>query len=205
MDLRGAPFDELRDRVGAKAPTPGGGAVVGACAALASSLACMVTRYSQGRKGQEANEPAFGDAFDAFSKASDLFVQLAQEDMQAYARLNEVMARPKDDPDRARAMPGAVRGAVTPPLGVMGLCVALLRRYESLAPIANKWLLSDLAIATELTASAGLGAAHLVRANASLLAAHAPDDPSLTEADRIARELGDLRSSILGLCAERSN
>lgn len=194
-------FDDLRASIASREPTPGGGAVVGACASLAAALACMVTRFSQGRKGCEQHETTYDENLNAFERASGMFTQLAEEDMGAYAALSELLKLDKDDPQRAEAMPGAVVEAVRVPLSIMGLSLALMRRYEAMAPIANTWLLSDLAISAELTASAGLAASHLVRANAPLLEKHAPDDRSFEQSQTMAREISDLRGAVLGLCA----
>ena len=194
--------DALREQIAAKTPTPGGGTVVGMCGSLAAALSAMVARFSSGRAGHEQHESTYSESIEAFDRASSMFAALASEDAQAYRRLSELLTLPKDDPRRGEAMPDAVREAVRVPVSVMGLCVVLLRRYEALAPIANRWLLSDLAIACELTAAVGYASGHLVRANASLLAAHAPDDTSARDAAEMVGEIAALRETVLGLCGQ---
>ncbi|MEQ9616934.1 MAG: cyclodeaminase/cyclohydrolase family protein [Phycisphaerales bacterium] len=200
MDLNGLTLRDFQDRIAEKAPTPGGGAVVGVCGALAASLATMVTRYSQGRPKAAEHEPAYRRAVEEFARAAEMFTQLAQEDLLAYAALNDAMKLDKDDPARAERMPEAVRAAVRVPMSVMALAASLMRKYRELAPIANPWLLSDLAIATELTAASALAASHLVKANASLLKTFAPGDGSLADATDLAREITQLRGEVLALC-----
>jgi len=200
MDPGALTLDALREQVAGRTPTPGGGTVVGVCGSLAAALSAMVTRFSASRAGHEQHESFYSESIEAFERASSVFTALASEDVEAYARLSELLKLPRGDQRRAHEMPDAAREAVRVPASVMALCLALLRRYEALAPIANKWLLSDLAIACELTAAVGYASAHLVRANASLLGAHAPDDTSAEDAARMAQGIAELREAVLGLC-----
>jgi len=69
MDLRSLTVADFLKNVSAKAPTPGGGAVVGVCAATSAALACMVTRYSQGRRSAAEHEETYAQMLDEFERA----------------------------------------------------------------------------------------------------------------------------------------
>jgi len=189
MSLDRLTLDEMMMKIGEKSPTPGGGAVVGVCAALASSLAMMIVRYSQGRPSAQEHEGEYESLLGEFERAGAMFTELAAEDMRAYAALSELLKLDKADARRDAELPKAVRRAAGVPMSVMALCHSLMQKYERLAVIANPWLISDLAIAAELTSAAGVSAAYLVRANASLLAKHVPGDDSLAQSVQLEQKL----------------
>jgi len=97
MDLRSLTVADFLKNVSAKAPTPGGGAVVGVCAATSAALACMVTRYSQGRRSAAEHEETYAQMLDEFERASEMFTQLAQEDIIAYECLSNLLKLENDD------------------------------------------------------------------------------------------------------------
>lgn len=157
----------LLDRLGAKTPTPGGGAVAASVAALSAGLARMVVSYSVGSKKLAEHRVELESSGESLDRASALALRLADEDAEAYAALNDAMKLKGDERDRA--MPGAVAGAIAPPTAVSALSIDLLRLYERLAPITNRHLRSDLAIAAVLADAGVRSAAWNIEINLAML------------------------------------
>lgn len=179
---------ELLDAIGAKSPTPGGGAVASVTGALAASLAQMVVNYSLGKKSLTAHQESLTDAMEQLRRARGAMLELAAEDAAAYAVVNELMKLPEDDERRRRDSPGAVEMATQAPLATGAGAVALLRLFESLAPITNRHLRSDLAIAAILAEACLQACAENVRINLSTLRDVAGD----ARADAVSEQLNGL-------------
>lgn len=162
-------FGELLGNVAAKTPAPGGGAVASAAGALASSLANMVVAYSLGKKNFAEHQPTLERAAKMLAKAGEILLQLADEDAAAYALVNELSKLPEDDARRTREYPDAVEAAVNVPRAVVGTCCDVLRLLEQLAPITNKHLRSDLAIAAILAEAAAKSGWWNVAVNLTLI------------------------------------
>ncbi|MFN0133198.1 MAG: cyclodeaminase/cyclohydrolase family protein [Phycisphaerales bacterium] len=166
--LSSLPFGDLLARVAAKTPAPGGGAVASASAALAAALARMVVAYSLGKKSLADHQPDLAKADAALVRAGEMLLTLADEDAAAYEVLNGLSRLPEGDPRRAD-LPAAQLAASRPPLAVIAACADLLRLFERLAPITNRHLHSDLAIAAVLAESAARASLWNVTVNAATL------------------------------------
>lgn len=163
--LNAIPFGDLLESVAAKTPTPGGGAVASAVGALAAALAGMVVSYSVGKKTLAAHEPLLQEARAELTRARTLLLRLADEDAAAYGLVNELQKLPETDSRRVAELPAALQAAADVPLAAMALSVDLLRMYQDLVPKTNKFLHSDLGIATVLAEAANRSSAWNVAAN----------------------------------------
>lgn len=199
MNIGSTTFDGLLDAIGAKSPTPGGGAVTSAVGALASALGRMVVEYSKGRKEFASQAGEHGRMLDVLDRARWLMLELAAEDMRAYGVLNEAMKLPKDDASRAGAVESAARGALQPPLATMGACVDLLRWFEALAPISNPFLRSDLGIAAILVEATARASRWNVAVNAPFLP-EAERVRTLAQADAMLLESARRMHAVEALC-----
>ena len=202
MSLGEQPVAELLAKLAAKAPTPGGGAAASLAGSIAAALGSMVVAYSQGKKDSAAHEPLFTRAAEELARARLLFLQLADEDMAAYAALSRARRLPEGDPGRL-AIGELTQAATQVPLVLMAAATELLRLFESLAPVANRHLLSDLGIAATLAGSTARAAHWLVRINASSL--ESPDaEMALQSADEMASAAGALLAKVERACAART-
>ncbi len=147
MDLQSLTFADLLDRVSAKTPVPGGGAVTASIGALAAALAQMTVNFSLGKKELATHAATHAAAVEHLERARRILLELAAEDISAYEALNAAMKAPKDDPARPALLAEKALAAVQPPMAAIAACAELLRLFETLAPITNRFLLSDLAIA----------------------------------------------------------
>lgn len=198
------PFGELLGAIASKSPAPGGGAVASAAGALAASLAGMVLAYSRGRKDLAEHADAHDALAELCSTAGCGLLDLADADAAAYSELNALQRLDENDPAR-EALPEAAQRCVDVPLGVQRVCVGLLEAFERLAPIANKWLLSDLKIAAILAEAAVRASDCNVEVNAPTLGrAVSPEAErdaqasSLRSIERSAALLRSIESSIDG-------
>lgn len=176
------------DRLAAKTPVPGGGAVAALAGAIGAALGSMVLAYTRGKKTYAQHEEVLGEAATKLDRLRVMLLELADEDSIAYARLNELMKLPEDDPARQTEWGEAVREAIAVPrAGVATACTAA-RVLESLASISNPWLGSDLAIAADLAAASAKAFAWNVRVNLPQLEDQAEQDRLAEETSRLVGE-----------------
>lgn len=168
-DISGLSVSELLAAVGAKTPAPGGGAVASVAGALASALGRMVVAFSVNKASLSAHKPELERASRVLERAGQVLLELAHEDALAYTQLNTLQKLPEDHPERQAGWSAAVATAVDVPRSVMGAACDVLRLVESLVPITNVHLKSDLAIAGILADAAARSAWWNVRANLGLI------------------------------------
>lgn len=156
---------EYLRQVGSKTPAPGGGAVACATGATAAAIARMVVEYSLGKKNLAEHQPALQRAAAALLRLSDLFLLLADEDAAAYGLVNELSRLPETDPRRVAEYAGALEAALQAPRAALAASIDLLALVHELAPITNRHLRSDLAIAGVLGEAAARAAWWNVRVN----------------------------------------
>ncbi len=152
-----------------KSPTPGGGAVASVTASLAAALGNMVVRYSQGKKSLADYSVVHDKAVETLTGFVSRALELAESDAIAYAALNALWKREKDDPVRMREWGVAVAQAIEAPRQVLSMCVDMMELLDGLTGKINAMLKSDLAIAAVLADAAARSAAWNVRINLPLL------------------------------------
>lgn len=188
------------EAVAAKAPTPGGGAVASTTGATAAAIAGMVVAYSVGKKNLAEHEPALQRAAAALSRAREIFLELAEEDAAGYALLNELQKLPENDPRRIQEMAGAIAAAMAAPRAACAAAADLLRLIETLAPITNRHLRSDLAIAGVLAEGAARCAWWNVAANITLLTDDVERARTIAEANNLLTDAEQRRAAVERAC-----
>ena len=169
MMFQSQSVSEFLDAVAAKAPTPGGGAVASVTASLASALAQMVLRYSQGKKSLAEHASFHERALHELEQAAVAALDLAEADAEAYGRLNALWKLDQDDPARREQWADAVASAIDPPRRIVTLNLAMLELMHELLGKTNTMLDSDLAIAAVLADAAARAGAWSVRINLPLM------------------------------------
>jgi len=190
VDITTETIGGFLDSLGAKTPTPGGGAVSSIAGALGAALASMVVAYSIGKKSLAEHDDALRAAATRLQERRADFLRLAEEDARAYGRLNEIMRLPEDDPRRRDELPEAARDAAAAPLRTIEACADLAALLETLAPITNRHLRSDLAIAAVLTKATALASRWNVAVNAPLVIEQGGENP-MERADALVAALGE--------------
>jgi formiminotetrahydrofolate cyclodeaminase len=199
MSLGETRFSDFLEQVAAKTPTPGGGAVASAVGAIAAALAGMVVSYSLGKKSLAAHQDALAQAAATLSKARTVMLQLAEEDAASYRVVNELMKLPETDARRRVEWDSAVAAAVQAPMAVAAAATDLLRHFVALAPITNRMLRSDLAIAAVLAEATVRAALWNVEINASLLADRAE---TMNRARRLVESGRELLGRVEEVCGQ---
>ncbi len=194
MPFQSLPLHDFLAQLAAKTPTPGGGAVASTTGALAASLGHMVVAYSLNKKSLAEHQPALQRASTILQRTSGLFLELAEEDAAAYAQYNELSRLPDNDPRRARELPAALEASINAPRAILGAAADLLRLLESLQPITNTHLRSDLAIAAVLAEAAAKSAWWNIHINL----------PQLADASQRARLEAEGASLIADAAARRA-
>lgn len=130
-DMTVAQFSEL---IASSSPSPGGGSAAAMAGAFAASLACMVAKLTQNKKGYESVWEEMGKVI---AEAEALRVELLediQKDSAAYDAFVEALKLPKETEEqkgiRTQAMQDTLKGACVVPLEVASkalkaLCLAL--------------------------------------------------------------------------------
>jgi formiminotetrahydrofolate cyclodeaminase len=186
-------IQDFLNELAAKKPAPGGGAAAPVCGAIAAALANMVVAYSIGRKNLLEHREAHEQAGERLLSATRRFQALAEEDAVAYMRLNELQKLPDGDP-RLDELAEVKRYAIAAPTQVVALCVEMLEVCVALAPVSNKFLLSDLAIAAILLEACARSSRWNVLVNAG-------DDAAPVEAvDVMLARAADLNARVQGAC-----
>jgi formiminotetrahydrofolate cyclodeaminase len=150
---------------GAKQPTPGGGSVAALAGALAASMGQMVVNYSVGKKGLEQHAAALNLAVSEFERAGELMLELMVEDQSAYESLSAARKLPPDSPNRTQTLAEALIDCVMVPLTIAATAVSILDLCGPLVEKVNRWLLSDLAVATDLAMATTRCSLYNVRVN----------------------------------------
>ena len=169
MTLHEQTIGDFLTALGAKTPTPGGGAVAGLTGAMAASLGQMVVRFTVGKKRFAEHADAHQAAIVTLDSLARRALQSAADDEAAYGSLNALMKLPVDDPQRVVSWNPAVEAAIAAPMAAVDCGDELLRLLASLASNTNEHLASDLAIAADLALAAAKAGALNIEVNLTSL------------------------------------
>ncbi len=186
----------------AKSATPGGGAAACLAGATAASLAHMVVAFSLGRKSLAEHQSELEAASTTLLALRDDFLRLADEDAQAYGALNAAMKLPNEDPARGPTLASTARAATDVPQRALARALELLRLADTLTPITNPFLRSDLAISAVLADAAARASRWNIVINAPTLDEVSPGEGSaaVRHAERACADGAALLESVETRC-----
>lgn len=172
--------------VAAPTPAPGGGSVAAHAGALGAALAQMVAGLTIGRKKYAAVEAEMKSLAAEATALGNTLSALVERDAQAYAKVMDAYALPRDTEaqgaERARAIDAALLGAAEVPLETARACAAVASLAERAARHGNPNCVSDAGVAALLAEAACRGAAYNVRINVASLSERAQGASLLAEA-----------------------
>jgi len=159
------PIGEFLDAAAAKRPTPGGGSVAALVGALAASMGEMTINYSLGKKGLEPYQDQLETALASLTPTRALLLELMAEDQGAFEAVTAARKLPQSDPQRQGKFDAALLACIRIPEAMAAAGVGILRIVETVVPMSNAYLLSDLAVCADLAMATVRCAIHNVRAN----------------------------------------
>ncbi|MCT2584204.1 cyclodeaminase/cyclohydrolase family protein [Actinophytocola gossypii] len=142
----------LLERVAARTPAPGGGAVAALTGASAAALVAMAARFS--------GEPA--DRAEALRAELE---PLADADAAAYTAVLAARRLPRDDPNRAARIADAMTEATEVPRRVAAAATEVAELAAALVERGNPNLVGDARVGELLARAAADAATALVRIN----------------------------------------
>ena len=145
-DLNQVLVEDYLESVAGKSSTPGGGSVAAITGAQAAALMSMVCHYSK-----QSNE--IQAILESATKAREVFLTLAQEDVLAFDALMKALDQAKGSKDRAKNIQSAMMMAAAPPLKMLTLCASMVDSIITLETHGNTNLLTDLGMAAILLSS----------------------------------------------------
>jgi methenyltetrahydrofolate cyclohydrolase len=157
------------DELASSSPAPGGGSVAALSGALGAALTTMVCNLTIGKKKYAEVE---GDMKKIRTEAETLrarFTGLIDEDTQAFNKVMEAFALPKESEAqktlRSAAIVAATKEATLIPLEVMKHCIDAMALVQQVASSGNANSVSDAGVGALMLHAACEGAALNVRIN----------------------------------------
>jgi len=164
------PIQDWVTALGAKAPTPGGGAAGAVAAAIGAASGAMAAIYTTRKKDEEIADAVHGNVKVKATKlaeglwnAAQGFLQIADDDAAAYADLQSTW---KKDCTLSGDEKKAVEArALAVPVGLVRNCHAQAAAVAGFLPQCNDKIISDAKVALHLLAGAACAAFQTVLVN----------------------------------------
>lgn len=157
------------DDLASAQPAPGGGSTSALSGAMGAALASMVCRITAGKDAYADVQQEIEELLSKTEYLRGKFQQLMQEDIEAYGRLATSYQLPRETNEerahRSERIQKQLREAALVPLEVVECAADLIKSCQRIAEIGSVAVLSDIATGAILAASAGKGAAFMVRIN----------------------------------------
>ncbi len=158
------------EQLAAPTATPGGGSASAASAAMAAALGHMVASMARGKKNYLQYERELSDAIARLSTLREELKSAIDADADSYNAVVKAYKQAKEAANGDRAITQALKGATSIPLGVAERAREVASIVESLRPITNPKMSSDLTVALALANAAVEGALANVEINLEDLA-----------------------------------
>jgi glutamate formiminotransferase/formiminotetrahydrofolate cyclodeaminase len=168
-----APFIE---QLAAPTATPGGGSAAAASGAMAAGLAHMVAAMSRGKKAYLQYEAQLSEALARLAALREELKSAIDADAESYNVVMKAYRSARETDDGGAGVNAALRQATSVPLGVAEGAAEVSRIAETLKPITNPNMASDLITAVALAEAALTGALSNVEINLGSMKAGFPAD-----------------------------
>jgi glutamate formiminotransferase/formiminotetrahydrofolate cyclodeaminase len=153
------------EQLAAPTATPGGGSAAAASAAMAAGLATMVATMSRGKKAYVQYERQLSDAIARLSDLREALKAAIDADAESYNAVMKAYKQAKDSAAKDGIIEDALKQATNVPLDVAERAREVAEIVETLKPITNPNMKSDLTTASALARAAIVGALANVEIN----------------------------------------
>jgi len=167
-----AGIEPFVEQLAAPTATPGGGSASAAAAAMAAGLAVMVASMSRGKKAYAQYESQLSAAIARLSPLREDLQAAVEADAESYHSVMKAYKQAKAAADEASAeavVEAALQEATSVPLRVAEKAHEIEQIAQSLGPITNPKMKSDLTTALALARAAVTGALANVEINLDVL------------------------------------
>jgi glutamate formiminotransferase / formiminotetrahydrofolate cyclodeaminase len=178
------------EQLAAPTATPGGGSASAASGAMAAGLAHMVASMSRGKKAYLQYEAQLSEAIARLAPLREELKAAIDADAESYNVVMKAYRAARENDDGGVGVNAALRQATSVPLGVAERASEVRQIAETLKPITNPNMASDLTTAAALAEAALSGALSNVDINlGSMKAGFTDDDVFIAQTRSRAREL----------------
>src|SRR6478672_1961247 len=153
------------EQLAAPTATPGGGSAAAASGAMAAGLATMVASMSRGKKAYVQYERELSEAISRLSLLREELKSAIDADAESYNAVMKAYKQAKDSAAKDGMVDDALKQATNVPLGVAESATEVAAIVETLKPITNPNMKSDLTTALALARAAIEGALSNVEIN----------------------------------------
>jgi glutamate formiminotransferase len=153
------------EQLAAPTATPGGGSAAAASGAMAAGLAVMVASMSRGKKAYAQHERQLSEAIMRLSQLREELKAAIDADAESYQSVMGAYKKAKESAAEDGIVEAALKQATSVPLSVAERAREVLQIAESLRPITNPNMKSDLVTAAVLAGAAVEGALANVEIN----------------------------------------
>jgi glutamate formiminotransferase len=146
------------EQLAAPTATPGGGSAAAASGAMAAALATMVATMSRGKKAYLHYEKQLSEAIARLSPLREHLKAAIDADAESFNTVMKAYKQAKESADADGVIESALRQATGVPLSVAQKAREVVQIVETLKPITNPNMKSDLTTAIALAEAAVEGA-----------------------------------------------
>jgi glutamate formiminotransferase len=146
------------EQLAAPTATPGGGSASAAAGAMAAALGTMVASMARGKKNYQQYERELSDAIARLALLREELKAAVEADAESYRAVVKAYKAAKESSNGDLGVLQALKGATNVPLGVAERSREVVSILESLKPITNPKMASDLTVGLALARAAVEGA-----------------------------------------------
>jgi glutamate formiminotransferase/formiminotetrahydrofolate cyclodeaminase len=164
------------EQLAAPTATPGGGSAAAAAGGMAAALAAMVATMSRGKKAYLQYETQLSEAITKLSRLREELKSAVDADAESYNVVMKAYKSARESANGGAAIGAALKQATSVPLGVAEKVFEVENIAQTLQPITNPNMKSDLITAIALSKAALEGALANVEINLDSLQKDSPQD-----------------------------
>jgi len=201
---------EFVKELGSNSPAPGGGSVAALGASLATALGSMVFNLTVGKKVyneySDEDKMAVDENLVQCLKSQDKFLELMNEDTEAFLKLMATFKLPKESSDekkvRSEKIQEGYKGALEIPLLVAEEAYKIYENVKVAAKLGNKNAISDAGVAALMLQAAIESAVLNVKINLSSIKDETYSENIKSRCDELVKQGRVNRDKILDVVNE---